>query len=160
MKQSLYAERMRRECRRHYPAGQNPSRPRPRRLHDSEPERRTTTLDPRTPWTSLVVWFLASFELGADLTLGYTNFTDGQPTAVSITIGDGSWAEVTLADDHGAHHVTEGGPNRVWRIIEDAHDLWRRLDQPNWDRFGLTVTAHHHTVWLDTPDSSNQWPMG
>ncbi|MGH4017146.1 MAG: methyltransferase domain-containing protein [Pseudonocardiaceae bacterium] len=145
---------------RHHPAAQHRTRPRPRKRHDSEPEHRTTTLSPLTPTKLLVVWFLASFTLGPDISRGYCRFEDGQPTAASITIGDGSWAEVTLADDHGAHHVTEGGPNRVWRIIEDAHDLWRRLDQPNWDRFGLTVTAHHHTVWLDTPDSSHQWPVG
>ncbi len=144
---------------RHHPAGQHPARPKPSKNHDSEPEQRTTTLDPRTPWTSLVVWFLASFELGADMSLGYCRFEDGQPTATSITIGDGSWAEVALADDHGVHQVIEGGPNRVWRVVEEAHALWRRLEQPGWDRFGLTVTPHHQTIWLDTPAGNHRWPI-
>ncbi len=143
---------------RHHPAGQNPTRPRPRK-RDSDPEHRTTTLDPRTPWTSLIVWFLAGFELGPDISMGYTGFADGQPTATSITMRDGSWAEVTLADDHGVHQVTEGGPNRVWRILENAHTRWHTLDQPGWNRFGLTVTEDHHTIWLDTPTSDHQWPI-
>ncbi len=63
------------------------------------------------------MWFLASFDLGTRISLGYCRFEDGQPTATSITTGDGSWAEVTLAHDHGVHHVTEGGPHQVWRII-------------------------------------------
>jgi hypothetical protein len=66
-----------------------------------------------------VVWFLASFDLGADISLGYGRPDEnGKPTVTSITVGDGSWAEVTLADDHGMHQVTEGGPRQVWRIIE------------------------------------------
>ncbi|MGQ0779301.1 MAG: ATP-grasp peptide maturase system methyltransferase [Pseudonocardiales bacterium] len=144
---------------RHHPAGQRATRSGPRRQRDSEPEQRTTTLDPRTPWTSLIVWFLASFQLGAHLTLGYSDFKDGQPTATSITIGDGSWAEVSLADERGVHQVTEGGPRRVWRIIENAHALWTDLGQPNWNRFGLTVTENHQQVWLDTPTSAHIWPL-
>ncbi|HEY2766394.1 MAG TPA: methyltransferase domain-containing protein [Pseudonocardiaceae bacterium] len=144
---------------RHHPAGQNPARRGPRRKQDDDPERRTTTLDPRTPWTSLVVWFLAGFELGADMTLGYTGSRDGQPTATSIITADGSWTEITLADDHGIYQVTEGGPRRVWRIIEAAHALWRGLGQPGWDRFGLTVTPRHQTVWLDSPGERHTWQV-
>ncbi|MGH3940002.1 MAG: hypothetical protein ACRDTG_15495 [Pseudonocardiaceae bacterium] len=144
---------------RHHPANQHSTRPGPRRRRDSAPERRTTTLDPRTPWTSLVVWFLASFALGAELTLGYTNFKDGQPTATSITIGDGSWAEVSLADDYGMHQVAEGGPRSVWRILENTHTLWTDLGQPGWNRFGLTVAEDHQHVWLDTPNSDHTWPL-
>ncbi|MGH3800358.1 MAG: methyltransferase domain-containing protein [Pseudonocardiaceae bacterium] len=145
---------------RHHAAGQGQAfLPRPRRQRGSEPEHRTTTLDPRTPWTSLIVWFLASFDLGSNITLGYTGFTDGQPTATSITIEDGSWAQVTLADDHGAHQVTEAGPTRVWRTLETAHARWTELDHPGWDRFGLTVTEHHQHIWLDTPTNQHTWPL-
>ncbi|MBV8542098.1 MAG: hypothetical protein JO364_14285 [Pseudonocardiales bacterium] len=105
------------------------------------------------------MWFLASFDLGADISLGYRRFKDGKPTATSITVGDGSWAEVTLTTTHGMHHVTEAGPQRVWRTIENAHTLWNTLDHPGWDRFGLTVTQDHQHVWLDTPTSSHTWPL-
>jgi hypothetical protein len=128
----------------HHPADQEPDHLRPRRQPHSTPEQRTTVLNPRTPWESLVVWFLASFDLGANISVGYGRPDESwKPTVTSITVQDGSWAEVTLADDHGVHRVTEGGPRKVWQIIEDAHDLWARLGQPNWDRFGLTVTQDH-----------------
>ena len=145
---------------RHHPADQAPDRPKPRKQGTSEPEQRTTTLDPRTPWKSLVVWFLASFTLGAHIALGYGRPDENwKPTVTSITVGDGSWAEVSLSDDHGVHQVTEGGPRRVWRIIENAHALWTTLGQPGWDRFGLTVTEDRQQVWLDAPTSAHTWPL-
>jgi methyltransferase of ATP-grasp peptide maturase system len=144
----------------HHPADLEPDRPRPRRQPHSKPEQRTTVLNPRTPWESLVVWFLASFDLGANISLGYGRPDESwNPTVTSITVQDGSWAEVTLADDHGVHRVTEGGPRQVWQIIEDAHDVWTRLGQPNWDRFGLTVTEDHQHVWLDTPTAAHTWSL-
>ncbi|HEY6422340.1 MAG TPA: methyltransferase domain-containing protein [Pseudonocardiaceae bacterium] len=145
---------------RHHPTAHAPDRPRPRRQPDAQPDRRTTTLDPRTPWNSLVVWFLTSFDLGADIALSYGRpDQNGNPTVTSITVSDGSWAEVTLTDDHGSHQVREGGPRRVWRIIEDAHARWTTLGQPNWDRLGLTVTPDQQRVWLDTPTSVHTWPL-
>jgi methyltransferase of ATP-grasp peptide maturase system len=145
---------------RHHPAAQSPERPRPRRHPTSQPEQRTTTLNPRTPWESLVVWFLASFELGPDIVLGYGRPDENyQPTVTSITIGDGSWAEVTLTDHHGTHQVREAGPSRVWQIIEEAHTLWTTLGQPGWNRLGLTVTNNHQRVWLDTPTNAHTWSL-
>jgi hypothetical protein len=145
---------------RHHPANQAPQRLRPRRQPDAQPHQRTTPLDPRTPWTCLVVWFLASFGLGADTAIGYGRPDPNyHPTVTSITTGDESWAEVSLAGDHGVHQVREGGPRRVWRIIEDAHALWTTLGQPGWDRLGLTVTIDHQEVWLDSPTSAHTWPL-
>lgn len=145
---------------RHQPTDQAVGQSRPRRQAGATPQRRTTTLDPRAPWTSLVVWFLAVFTLGPGVSLGYGRFQDGQPTVTSITAGDGSWAEVKLAADQGVHQVTEGGPRPVWRIVEDAHALWVRLGQPGWDRFGLTVTEDHQDVWFDSPTSTHRWSLG
>ncbi len=145
---------------RHQPADEALAQRKPRKQRTGEPEHRTTTLDPRTPWKSLVVWFLASFDLGTDISLGYGRpDEDWKPTVTSVTTGDGSWAEVTLADDHGVHHVTESGPRRVWRIIENAHALWNTLGQPGWGRFGLIVTEDRQRVWLDTPTSAHTWPL-
>ncbi|MGH3720135.1 MAG: hypothetical protein ACRDRI_15085 [Pseudonocardiaceae bacterium] len=145
---------------RHHPAAHAPDRTRPRRQPDGQPAQRTTTLDPRTPWNSLVVWFLAGFDLGADIAVGYGRpDQNGNPTVTCITVGDGSWAEVTLTDDNGIHQVREGGARRVWRIIEDAHARWTTLGQPGWDRFGLTVTKDHQRVWLDTATSAHSWPL-
>ncbi|MGH3978668.1 MAG: ATP-grasp peptide maturase system methyltransferase [Pseudonocardiaceae bacterium] len=145
---------------RHQPAEQAPHREQSREDRTREPEYRTTTLHPRTPWDSLVVWFLASFDLGAEVSLGYCRpDVTWKPTATSITVGDGSWAEITLADDHGVRQVAEGGPRRVWRIVEDAHATWEMLGRPGWDRFGLTVTEKDQRVWLDAPTSDHTWRL-
>jgi methyltransferase of ATP-grasp peptide maturase system len=143
---------------RHQPANHPPTSPRPTKDRTQEPELRTTTLDSRTPWTSLVVWFIACFDLGSHLSLGYTGDPEtGQLTASTITAADGSWTEVSLAQDNGVHQVTEGGPRRLWRIVEHAHTTWTSLRQPGWDRFGLTVTEDHQHVWCDSPHSDHAW---
>lgn len=72
---------------------------------------------------------------------------------------DGSWAEITLAAENGQHAVAEGGPRRLWHLIENAHRTWTDLDRPGWDRFGLTVTPQTHTVWFDQPDSDHTWQL-
>ncbi|MGH3910996.1 MAG: hypothetical protein ACRDRM_09215 [Pseudonocardiaceae bacterium] len=41
--------------------------------------------------------------------------------------------------------------------VEALHHTWRSLDAPPRERFGLTVTPQHQTIWLDTPDSHHQW---
>lgn len=64
---------------RHRSANHVPVRRRPTRNRSLEPEHRTTTLDPRTPWESLVVWFLASFDLGADISLATAASRTGNP---------------------------------------------------------------------------------
>lgn len=127
----------------------------------------TTSLDPNTPWTNLLVWFLASFELGPDIAYGYTlppggtipAYSATAPTASWIATPDGSWAEITLVQQNGLHSVAEGGPRRLWNMIEHARRQWVELGQPGWDRFGLTVTGDAGTVWLDHPDSKHTWPV-
>ncbi|MGQ0774923.1 MAG: hypothetical protein ACT4NY_10995 [Pseudonocardiales bacterium] len=81
------------------------------------------------------------------------------PTLGTTDGADGSWAEVTLADDHGAHEVIEGGPRSVWRIVEAAHETWTSLGRPGWERFGLTATQDRQVVWFDTPSTAHHWPL-
>ncbi|MGH3797819.1 MAG: methyltransferase domain-containing protein [Pseudonocardiaceae bacterium] len=133
---------------------------RPAKDRSGTSRQRLSTLDPNTPWNSLLVWFLASFDLGPDINIGYCRPDDsGRPTASSITAVDGSWAEVTLADDDGAYEVIEGGPRSVWRLVEATHETWTNLGRPGWERFGLTVTQDRQVVWFDTPSSAHQWPL-
>jgi methyltransferase of ATP-grasp peptide maturase system len=147
-------------------AGHNPAGFRVDRDHD-QAEHRTTLLDPNTPWTSLLVWFLASFDLGGEIAYGYTipegggilAYSDTAPTASWIATPDGSWAEITLAAQDGHHPVVEGGPRRLWRLVEQAHRTWTDLGQPGWDSFGLTVTPDAHTVWFDQPDGEHTWRL-
>jgi hypothetical protein len=115
-------------------------------------EHRTTSPDPNTPWTSLLVWFLASFELGPEIAYGYI-LSDTTPTVSWIATPDGSWAEISLTTRNGRHEVAEGGPRRLWRLVEKAHRTWVDLGRPGWDRFGLTVTPRTHTCWFDHPDN-------
>ncbi|MGH3517906.1 MAG: methyltransferase domain-containing protein [Haloechinothrix sp.] len=130
-------------------------------------EHRTTSLDPNTPWTSLLVWFLASFDLGPEVAYGYTvpergaipAYSQTAPTASWIATPDGSWAEITLATKNGLHPVAEGGPRRLWSLIEHAHRTWTKLGQPGWDSFGLTVTPQTGTIWLDQPGSERAWQL-
>jgi methyltransferase of ATP-grasp peptide maturase system len=123
-------------------------------------ETHTTTLDPRTPWTSLVVWFLASFALGPRISIGYTGpDTTQPPIATTIATPDGSWAEITLGAVDGGHQVVEGGPRQLWSIVEDAHQRWTDLGQPGWERFGLTVTRNQQTVWFDHPNTGLTWTL-
>ncbi len=121
---------------------------------------RTTRVDPQTPWNNLVVWFLAAFDLGADITHGYTG-TDPThpPTASWLATPDGSWAEIALADIAGNHDVLEGGPRQLWSIIEHAHQRWEGWTRPGWNRFGLTVTPDQQAVWLDHPASEHTWML-
>lgn len=71
---------------------------------------------------------------------------------------DGSWCEVReTPDEHGRRVVWETGPHRLWRLIEDSHAQWCALGRPGWERFGLTVTAERHCIWLDRPEGEHTW---
>ncbi len=138
----------------------------PTRLPPGEAtDRRTTTVDPRTPWSSLVVWFLAAFDLGPDVSIGYTGTdTTRPPAAVRISTPDGSWAEITLdhpdtPPDESEQTVTEGGPRALWRLVENAHHLWERHGKPDWARFGLTATPQRQSIWLDDPATGPRWNL-
>jgi hypothetical protein len=92
------------------------------------------------------------------VSVGYTGTdTTSPPTAITLSTPDGSWAQITLAAVDGGHEVREGGPRRLWRAVENAHQLWNRLERPGWDRFGLTVTPDTHTLWVDQPEGEHRW---
>ena len=79
----------------------------------------------------------------------------GDLSNLILTAPDGSQAHV--APD-GA--LTQSGPCRLWDDVESTHQAWRSLGAPARERFGLTVTPQHQTIWLDTPDSDHRWPVG
>ncbi len=68
---------------------------------------------------------------------------------------EGSHAHVT---PEGA--LTQSGSRRLWDSIETIHQTWRSLGAPPRERFGLTVTPQRQVIWLDTPESDHQWPVG
>jgi len=65
-----------------------------------------------------------------------------------------SWASVTVSDPAAEEFtVHEYGPRRLWREVEEAYSWWLRLGSPEWERFGMTVTAEEQSVWLDRPET-------
>ena len=112
-----------------------------------------TALDPRTPWSNPVVWFLAALRIGSHYRLGYTGGDPLHgPEAVSITTPDGSRAEVSLAANaSGEYAVIETGPVRLWQQLEHAHRQWQDAERPGWPRLGLAVTPNNQTIYLDEP---------
>ncbi len=84
-----------------------------------------------------------------------------RPTHTRLVSPDGSWCEVAREPDaDGRYAVRQAGIQRLWGIVEAAHRQWRELDEPEWSRFGVTVTRTDQHMWLDDPDHSPyRWPL-
>lgn len=130
----------------------------PGRSHPTDPHtatERTTTLPP-----DLVHQRQRPFAFYAQLHL--PPGTQLQPAAAvtRLIAPDGSWCQITdRPGTSGQHHVTEGGPQPLWHLIEQAHQRYTALGQPGWERFGITATPTEQRIWLDTPDSDPTWPI-
>jgi methyltransferase of ATP-grasp peptide maturase system len=70
---------------------------------------------------------------------------------------DGSWVRHHVRD--GEQVVEQGGPRRLWDIVERAHQAFIDLGEPSRDRFGITVTPDAQYLWLDSPASRHCWPL-
>ncbi|MGH3911034.1 MAG: methyltransferase domain-containing protein [Pseudonocardiaceae bacterium] len=127
--------------------------------HRAEARRSTTTLRDERLWENAPLWFLMHLWHRGRVGFGYAMDPDtGGPGPVFFSTEDGSWCELSAADDEGgARDVWEGGPRHLWASIKTAMEFWRQLGEPGWDRFGLTVTPHRHTVWLDAPAGDHRW---
>ncbi len=111
----------------------------------------------RTTELPASVYYDNDFRFLLDLTM--PRLSHGHPGGdlnnLTLSAPDGSQAHIT-AD--GA--LTQSGPRRLWDDIETIHHTWRSLDTPGRERFGLTVTPQCQVIWLDTPHSDHQWPVG
>lgn len=68
-----------------------------------------------------------------------------------LLTSSGSWARL----DTATRTVEQFGPDRVWDVLEAAHDQWQQLGKPARERFGLTVTPGNlHTLWIDEPSNT------
>ena len=68
-----------------------------------------------------------------------------------LLASDGSWA----CQQHrlkGDPLVREGGSRRLWTELEHAVEQWHDFDEPDRERFGLTVTPDRKKLWLDDPE--------
>ncbi|MBV9012861.1 MAG: ATP-grasp peptide maturase system methyltransferase [Pseudonocardiales bacterium] len=79
--------------------------------------------------------------------------------ATELSTPDGSWAAVGHTPQNGSYRTIQGGPRRLWDLLETTHQRWRELGEPGWERFGLTVTPHQQQIWLDTPDGEQHWSL-
>lgn len=82
---------------------------------------------------------------------------DGEPRGRAVAAPDGSWARVVMREPPV---VYQGGPRRLWDLIERNWELYLRLGKPGMDRYGITVTQDRQQfIWLDSPDSEHRWQL-
>jgi protein-L-isoaspartate O-methyltransferase len=113
---------------------------------------RLTELDAET-----LVHPRGDFEFYAGLVLPEAAASAGEDGSIWLVHPDGSWVQHVREGDHS--QVRQGGPRRMWDIVEAAHEQWLALGRPTRDRFGITVNPDQQYLWLDTPDSPQHWPL-
>ncbi|WP_223291196.1 methyltransferase domain-containing protein [Streptomyces avicenniae] len=115
--------------------------------------------------TALSPWAVAGEDLDARFALGLLvpgvwHDWDAAPSergvAVRLWLADEageSWAAIDYdGQRHDRYRVRQFGPRRLADEIAAAHAWWAARGRPEVARFGATVTAEGHTVWLDRPD--------
>jgi protein-L-isoaspartate O-methyltransferase len=122
---------------------------------------RTTNTPSATPWwDNQMVWFLAALHLPPGITTGLRlDAQTGKPAAARMHATNGEWAEIALEPNPDGQRTVAGSAADLWHHVEDAYQRWHDLDQPGWERFGLTITDNAQTVWFDHPTSDHHWPL-
>lgn len=115
--------------------------------------RHARTSLPLHRWACPVPWFLATLTMPDGLAIARLD----HPAGIRLQTREGSWCEVTGTPGDTYCCVVEGGPVSLWKRFADAHRTWQEAGEPGWDRFGLTVTADEHTVWLD--GTNQRWRL-
>jgi methyltransferase of ATP-grasp peptide maturase system len=131
----------------------------PNRHHwgDDEPTRSTTDIDPAPLREHGLFGFVVQWHL-PDVSRGFGTTDDGHP-ALYLFAPDGSEATIETDTTNGRHQVTETGPRRLWRAVEQVHQFWQNAGQPSYERFGIIATPAEQYVWLDTPDGPHRWSL-
>lgn len=97
------------------------------------------------------------FEFYAGLFLPETTASADGDDTVWLADPDGSW--VRHVGRRGRYRVTQGGPRKLWDVVEAAYAEWHAVGEPARDRFGVTVEPDKQELWLDQPDSPHRWPL-
>ena len=123
-------------------------------------EERLTDLSPQTVHQQHQPFpLVAQLSLPAGTQLQLSGVDPDQATR--LVAPDGSWCDVAhQSDPDGYFRVTEDGPHRLWRIVEDAHRRYAQLGEPRWERLGVTASATEQWVWLDDPNGAVRWSIG
>jgi hypothetical protein len=121
----------------------------------------TTALALPRPWQHLGFWFFLQLTTAPLARFGQPRDAATGACGDALLVGaDGSWCEIAASPgEDGRHVVREGGPERLWRIVEDSYTHWRALGEPAWDRFGVNVAGAAQFIWLDDPDTGWRWPV-
>jgi Protein-L-isoaspartate(D-aspartate) O-methyltransferase (PCMT) len=59
----------------------------------------------------------------------------------------------------GPARVHETGTRQLWAEIAPVLAYWDNAGRPGIDQFGLTITPQHHTLWISSPSSPQQWTL-
>ncbi|MFC9688883.1 protein-L-isoaspartate(D-aspartate) O-methyltransferase [Kribbella sp. NPDC056951] len=99
-------------------------------------------------------WFDSDFRFVQALAVpGLRFLTKLADSGIAIfTLPDGSWARI----DQGT--VSQGGPQKVWDLLEIAHQQWVELGRPSRERFSLAIRPEAQEVRLGGTDASWQLP--
>jgi len=109
--------------------------------------------------TGLEPNFLLRLHVG-DMRWIWLDQTAGPSKMPAIASGaDHSWARVAVATD-GTTVVMQGGPRRLWDLVERSWELFLRSGKPDMGRYGITITPDRRQfVWLDSPESGCIWKL-
>ncbi|WP_436788790.1 methyltransferase domain-containing protein [Yinghuangia sp. YIM S10712] len=78
-------------------------------------------------------------------------YDDGSYTLWLYDTDATSWATADHVPDVSEYDVRQSGPRRLWDELEIAWRWWDAQGRPDFERFGLTVSADREQVWLDHP---------
>jgi methyltransferase of ATP-grasp peptide maturase system len=98
--------------------------------------------------------WVAMFAIGVQVPAAFPwmeSYPDGSYTLWLRDAAVTSWATADFEPDRSEYEVVQSGPRKLWDEVETAYCWWVDHDRPGFDRFGLTVSPHGHSVWLDVP---------
>ncbi|MFI5755548.1 methyltransferase domain-containing protein [Streptomyces sp. NPDC051569] len=75
---------------------------------------------------------------------------DGRTIRCLLDAQTSSWARITQLDPTTAH-LEHGGPRDLWAERVPLLTHWVAAGRPGAHRYGLTITAAGHCLWLDSP---------
>jgi methyltransferase of ATP-grasp peptide maturase system len=123
----------------------------------TRPDESDSTVGPTDLSAEVIVDHRSTFEFFAGLLLPETTATAEQDGTVWLLDPDGSWARHVTG--HARYQVWQGGPRRLWDVVEQAYAQWQALGRPARDRFGVTVDGPAQLLWLDDPAGPHRWPL-
>lgn len=92
----------------------------------------TTRLDPAV-LTDPAFAFVAQLYLPHARRYWVTN-DEGQELS-GLIAHDGSWTEVYEPAPDGSRHIEQGGPRKLWSVVEGAYEFWQSNGRPDWTAF-------------------------